>query len=199
MFEPLSDHIPQYQGPMADLLRLSSRFQLHKYAVGAETRRVQMHVFAGDPFSSTALAMKCAPKDTKPIEVDMITIDEAIKNWNLPVPNVIKMDTQGSELTILKGAQQTVPKVDVILCETWVTRAYGPATPLLVELMGWLRDRGFYLWDFGDVYRDENGILVSPDCIFLNARSEISLLHDELHRPQELGRSWKDLLRQWFR
>lgn len=182
MFEPLADHIPKYQEKMSRLLEQGSRFRLHKYAVGAETRLVEMHILAGDPFGSTALEMKHTPKDAKRIEVDMITIDEAISAWNLPVPNVIKMDTQGSELAILQGAQQTLPHVDVLFCETWLTRAYGPATPLLIELSDWLRDLGFYLWDFGDVYRDEKGILISPDCIFLNARNKISLLGDELNR-----------------
>jgi FkbM family methyltransferase len=209
MFEPLVDHIPKYQEKMSKLLKQSSRFRLHKYAVGAETRRIQMHILTDDPFGSTALEMKQAPKDAKRIEVDMITIDEAIKAWNLPVPNVIKMDTQGSELTILQGAQQTLPQVDVLLCETWLIRAYGPATPLLIELMDWLRDWGFYLWDFGDVYRDKNGMLLSPDCIFLNARNKISLLGDELSRRRKaafaskatpaLKRSWKDRLRRYFR
>ena len=92
MFEPLTDHIPKYQEKMSELLKQSSRFRLHKYAVGAETRRIQMHILAGDPFGSTALEMKHTPKDAKRIEVNMITIDEAIKSWNLPVQMLLKWE-----------------------------------------------------------------------------------------------------------
>lgn len=181
MFEPLSEHVPDYLEEMATLLTHGPRFRLHKCALGAENRRIQMHILS-NPYGSTALKMEHYPEDSKCVEVEMLTIDQAMEKWNLPTPNVIKMDTQGFELNILKGAQQTLPKVDVLLCETWLTRGYGPETPLLLEVANWLRNFGFYLWDFCDVYRDERGVLIAPDCIFLNARSGISQLGDELNR-----------------
>ena len=89
MFEPLSDHAPEYTEPMNNLLQTSSRFRLHKCALGAESRRIQMDIVANNPFGSSALAFKHKSREAKCIEVDMNTIDECIKTLNLPVPNVI--------------------------------------------------------------------------------------------------------------
>jgi hypothetical protein len=65
--------------------------------------------------------------------------------------------------------------------ETWLTRGYGSATPLLSEVCEFLRSYGFWLWDFGDEYRDTDGTLVSKDCVFVNAASPLS----PMYRPLE--------------
>src|SRR5581483_8661208 len=57
------------------------------------------------------------------------TIDGYRREHGLPVPELLKIDTQGLELRILQGAEQTLPGVEVILVETWLRRGYGPETP----------------------------------------------------------------------
>lgn len=191
MFEPLSDHLPAYQALMNPLLQANPRAHLHKYAVGARVQSVTMQVMP-NPFGSTALERAVLP-EARPVQVPMITIDEAIKRFSLPTPNVIKMDTQGSELAILRGASRALPAVDVLLLETWLTRAYGRNTPLLIELANWLWDRSFYFWDLADPYRDDRGVLIAQDFLFLNARTELSPQHREFRRR---SRSVKFLLRR---
>ena len=62
----------------------------------------------------------------------MLTIDYVIEEFRLPVPQVIKMDTQGCELSILQGATRTLPQVDVLLLECWLDASLWPTTtPLL--------------------------------------------------------------------
>ena len=45
------------------------------------------------------------------------TIDDVIKDNNLPLPNLIKIDTQGSELEILQGAKKSVSNCSLIYLE----------------------------------------------------------------------------------
>jgi len=98
---------------------------------------------------------------------------------------VIKMDTQGCELGILQGATKTLRSVDVLLLECWLTRAYGPTTPLLLEVAQWLRQFDFHIWDLGNAWRDPEGVLVAQDCLFLNARCHVSRLQNEvIARPE---------------
>jgi len=195
---------------MNDLLQLGPRYRLHKCALGAASKRIRMDVLPDNPFGSRALKLHHRPKDAKTVHIELRTIDECIAAENLPIPNVIKMDTQGCKLTILQGAQKTLPKVDLLMCETWLTRTYGPETPLLIELADWLRDAGFYFWDFTEVYRDEGGTLISQDSIFLNARHKLSHLDNELktHRGPALvdgadrvsasNKPWRERLRRVF-
>jgi hypothetical protein len=128
----------------------------------------------------------------------MLTIDYVVEEFRIPIPQVIKMDTQGCELNILQGATKSLPQVEVLLLECWLSRAYGQSTPLLLEVADWLRKVDFYLWDLGNAWRDPSGVLVAQDCLFLNARSKVSRLANELApEPQaerERSRNGSDLL-----
>ncbi len=180
LFEPLIDHVPAYRERMDFVLAHRPQCHLHKVALGPECKRALMYV-PPDPGGSTALNMgHCAPADWERVEVEMLTVDQAVKAFSLPKPDVIKMDTQGCELAILEGAVNTLPQVQVLVLECWLARAYGPATPLFEEVAAWLREFRFHLWDLGGSWRDTDGTLIAQDCFFLNARSHISRLRAEV-------------------
>jgi FkbM family methyltransferase len=181
LFEPLVDHVPAYREKLEPRLASHPGFRLHKFALGPECQKTQFYLYP-TPVSSTALPLQYVPPDAKCLEVDMLTIDYVVQEFRLPVPQLIKVDTQGCELSILEGARRTLPQVEVLLLECWLTRGYGKTTPLLGEVAEWLRDFNFYLWDLGNAWRDPSGTLIAQDCLFLNARSKISQLGAEL-RP----------------
>lgn len=180
LFEPLIDHCPSYRQKMETTLSRHPNFRLHKVALGAECRQARMYLYPDNLVGSTALPLGRTPPDAQQVQVDMLTIDYVIQEFQLPVPQVIKMDTQGCELSILQGATRTLPEVDVLLLECWLTRAYGESTPLLLEIADWLREFHFHLWDLGNPWRDPQGVLVAQDCLFLNARSQVSRLREEI-------------------
>jgi FkbM family methyltransferase len=182
MFEPLVDHSDWYRQQMDTSLKRHPDFRLHKVALGAECKKTWMYVYP-DSLSSTALPLGATPAEAHRIEVDMLTIDYFVKEFQLPIPQVIKMDTQGCELNILRGATKVLPEVEMLLLECWLTRAYGELTPLLFEVADWLRQWNFHLWDLGNPWRDAQGVLVAQDCLFLNARSKVSRLGNEITRP----------------
>jgi FkbM family methyltransferase len=180
LFEPLIDHSASYREKMETTLSRHLNFRLHKVALGAECKKSGMYLFPENLVGSTALPLGSTPSDARHIEVDMLTIDYVVEEFKLPVPQVIKMDTQGCELSILKGATRSLPEVEVLLLECWLTRAYGESTPLLLEVADWLREFDFHLWDLGNAWRDPAGVLVAQDCLFLNARSKVSRLQNEI-------------------
>lgn len=196
MFEPLSDHAAIYREPMRKLLDSNPRFRLHKCAVGAETKAVTVHAFS-DSVSSTTLPLKRPREGVEPVQVEMIRLDEALSRFGLQVPDVIKIDTQGGELNVLRGARGMLPHVGVIILEAWLTRGYGPQTPLLLEVADWLRECNFFLFDLGDTYRNGRGTLVTQDCVFLNSRCGFSPLKKEpLVRAPRRRSIWSRLLRR---
>lgn len=189
LFEPLVDVAPAYQEKLAQrLARHHPRFRLHKVALGPECKKASFYQFP-EPANSTALPLMAAPTGAQRIEVDMLTLDYAVQEFQLPVPEVIKIDTQGCELGVLQGGKKTLPGVQALLLECWLTRAYGPFTPLLVEVEQWLRGYGFYLWDLGNPWRDLDQSLVAQDCVFLNARCKASRLQAELSPTSDAGKA----------
>jgi FkbM family methyltransferase len=179
LFEPLIDHAPDYRVKMDWVLAQHPGFRLHKIALGPEAHRTTMFLYPDNLVGSTALTLEEMPRGAYAVTVDMLPLDYVVDEFQLPVPQVIKMDTQGCEMGILQGARNLLPKVDVLLLECWLTRAYGKPTPLLLEVADWLRNLDFYLWDLGNGWRDADGVLVAQDCLFLNAHSAISKLKYE--------------------
>ena len=182
LFEPLAEIAPAYREGLEETLSGHPKFRLHKVALGAECKRASMFLYPQNLVGSTALELGFKPQAAEVVEVDMLTIDYAIQEFRLPVPQVIKIDTQGCELAILRGASRTLPQVEALLLECWLTRGYGKPTPLWLEVAEFLRGVDFHLWDVGNGWRDEEGTLVTQDCFFLNARSRVSRLQDEARR-----------------
>ena len=181
MFEPLADHA-QELGALLQQNLDSPNVRLHKFALGAENKKTRMFLYPDNLPGSTALELEVAPQHARQVEVEMRTLDDVVQRLELPSPDLVKIDAQGCELNILQGARKTLTQTNVLLLECWLRRGYGKPTPLLVEIVEWLKELDFYLWDLAGQWRDSTGTLVSQDCFFVNARCPISPLREEL-RP----------------
>lgn len=78
-------------------------------AVGNQNGKVQ---FSNSPNDSANTYIKGSfmYKSFDHIEVDAITIDSVVHGKDLIPPNLIKIDVEGAELDVLKGAENTITK-----------------------------------------------------------------------------------------
>lgn len=75
------------------------------------------------------------------------------KQWLAGGIDILKSDTQGCELQVLRGARDTLRKTRVVLFEWQFDDVYG--TPeSLSEVDALLGDSGFRLWDIARIYKD---------------------------------------------
>lgn len=72
------------------------------------------------------------------------SLDALIAENNLPYPDLIKVDVQGSELDIFKGATETLKHVKDIIVELQRVH-YNVGAPLVGETTEWLEQNGFEL------------------------------------------------------
>lgn len=77
--------------------------------------------------------------------IDTTTLDAFLAAEALPPPVALKLDTQGSELDILRGAQQALATVWMIDIEVEFNPLYQ-GQPLFWEVDAFLRSHGFVLW-----------------------------------------------------
>lgn len=180
LFEPQADIYPAYRSGLDSFLESCPKSKLYPVALGDVTGEITLHA---DPLhvGATTLDIQCYT-GWEAHTVPIMTLESIIDD-GAPVPTVIKIDTQGSELKILQGMGRYLEEVSVLFLETWLVKTYDGKTPLLTELAEWLAGRGFYPWEFGRSYRDETGLLVAPDVIFMNVRCPQSPNHammDEL-------------------
>ena len=71
-----------------------------------------------------------------------ITLDSAVLAGQLPLPDLIKMDVQGSELDILKGAQETLRTVKHVILGLQMIE-YNRGAPLHNEVIAYMSKLGF--------------------------------------------------------
>ena len=88
-------------------------------------------------------------------------------------PLLLKLDVQGYELQVLAGAEKILERTEVILAEVALLE-YNKGAPLMVEVIGFLAERGFVPFDIGDMYRrHEDRALFQCDMIFVRETSDL--------------------------
>ena len=104
-------------------------------------------------------------KDLEPLSLKTDTLDKIILEKNFKLPNLIKMDTQGSELDVLEGASKSIDKCKLIYLECPVIN-YNKNSPNFVNYIEYLDSLGFIPLDVCDIaYVDK--ILIQIDILFI--------------------------------
>jgi FkbM family methyltransferase len=96
--------------------------------------------------------------------IQITTIDTEVAS-NLYV-EVMKLDVQGFELEVLKGAINTLPRTKVVVLEVNNHGGFVGA-PTYYELDEFLRQQGFLLYDLYPAQR-KDGLLLDWDAIYVN-------------------------------
>ncbi|MDC0903699.1 FkbM family methyltransferase [Pelagibacteraceae bacterium] len=104
-------------------------------------------------------------KNIKPQIKKTITLDEIVVKKNLPFPNFIKIDTQGSELDILKGSQKSISKCSLIYLECPIIE-YNLRAPNLDDYIKYLNSINFVPYDLCEIHKIDN-ILIQIDILFI--------------------------------
>lgn len=80
--------------------------------------------------------------------VELTTLDDWLDESEFDEAHVLKLDTQGSELDILRGARRTLAHVRMLEVEVELNPLYE-GQPLFGDVDRFLREQGFVLWRLG--------------------------------------------------
>lgn len=119
-FEPLSTAAAGLRRNVA--LNEARTISVHEVAVGAHSGRAQL--MAVQEGSWSHLAERGRHPDTQEVlEVDIVAIDDLVKDGLRP-PDVVKIDVEGAELSVLEGMRETISTHSpAIVCELHETNA----------------------------------------------------------------------------
>lgn len=115
-------------------------------------------------------------------EVSLTSLDDAIEANSLPVPDFLKLDTQGSEYQILMGAQKNLQSMKVVLIELPITQMNIGAAKLS-EIVEFMESQNFVPIHLSEIHVVID-ILVQVDIAFLRRDIFIEIYgHDDItHR-----------------
>lgn len=160
---------------LKDNFKNDKNFHGYKTGVGAKKEQISFHPTDFSPASSflkikqdvaTTFSIKRAPEATK-IQVD--TLDNLLAPFELRQPAFLKVDTQGFELNVLKGAQKTLQTFTLVLLELSLSQMYEDE-PLFDEIYRFMTEHGFVMRAVLDVLKDpKTGKHLQVDVLFEKA------------------------------
>jgi len=86
---------------------------------------------------------------TNDIPVKKVTYPVDMLMEGLPEISMMKIDTQGSELEVLKGANKVLKEVEVLYITVPLMRIHRGA-PLALEILSYCKEKGFELLNYVD-------------------------------------------------
>jgi FkbM family methyltransferase len=103
----------------------------------------------------------------------MMRLDDLMAGRQAQEPILLKIDVQGFELEILRGAPLTLGNSEVVILETALL-PYNQGAPLFAEVISFMADSGFVAYDFcGQHRRESDNALFQSDVMFTKANSQL--------------------------
>lgn len=169
--EPQSEGVAKLRELFAD----EPRVEELQYGLSDVAGRFELQVSASSD-SSSLLPITSHQTDAHPGTalvatemVDVVTLDSLLTE-EIARPSLLKIDVQGNELAVLKGAAETLEQIDEVFVECSFVELYeGQA--LADEVIALLTERGFRLRGVYSVAQDVEGECLQADFYFTRPTS----------------------------
>jgi FkbM family methyltransferase len=173
-FEPFWDSFQKLM-----LLSGDKSIKPYQIAVSDTVERIKLHVNV-DPscnsfFPIAKHSVRYYPKSAENIEVievNTTTIDHFCDTESVSHIDILKLDVEGAEIKVLKGAHNKLAKQDISIVYTEVMfMPHYAGACMFHELTSFLSQYGYMLFNFYDVKRAKNGQLRWGNAIFVSPKA----------------------------
>ena len=176
--EPLPDAFVELQGIVS---KYSGRAEAINCGVGSKTGKLSLNgsktqstnstfrnfnkdaetLLAHRGLRATPSSLELGADDSYSVEVSVETLNDVLTSSENKSAtwfrgngvDILKIDTQGWELEVLRGANEILKQSKVVLTEWQFDDIYGQPPPIH-ELDKILSDAGFRFWDIAHIYKD---------------------------------------------
>ena len=161
-FEALPEKMPKLQNRFSD-----KKVKITNALVGDQNTD-DIQFYADETASSILESYELHPK--RKLNLKMITLDGYVEQ-GMPLPDLLKIDTQGYEYPILKGFEKNIGRIPVLLLELNVIEIYYQVT-LAQDVIHFLSQFGFVIYDICEIHRRPlDNALVNLDFVFVKKDS----------------------------
>ena len=107
------------------------------------------------------------------IAMEMTTLDAVTRDTRFERPDFLKLDVQGYDIEVLKGAERVLDSVEAVMMEVNLIAVYE-GSPLIHEVLAYMAARGFRVYDICTLFRRPyDNALWQMDMIFVRAASPL--------------------------
>jgi len=168
----LVDPLPENVKALSDTASKSRNVRVISAAVGSVQGKLELFVH-GDQSSF----LRSDSFSGERVKVPVMTCDEILgevaPSLEQPARLLLKIDVQGYELEVLRGAVRALDSTDVLLVEVSVQRIYE-GNPLAHEVIAHLGALGFCIYDIASyVQRPHDKALTQVDLVFVRQTSPL--------------------------
>jgi len=162
-FDPIAEQLRRLR---ASVQRES--VELFELALGSRSGNAELHIPSERPLKSslharTSLTAERGDCTTRTVEVRRL--DDVVQAHDWPTPFVLKIDTEGHDLEVLRGAETTLRDCAVVYCETSLSRRFDGGYRF-GDMSRFMLDQGFDLVDVLDAPRARDGRTAYLDCVW---------------------------------
>jgi FkbM family methyltransferase len=166
------DPLDESQGHLRELAGRSPQFRPLQLAIGSGPGELDINV-APDGDGSSILAASVAGASGSRRVVPVETLDRLLEDGRIAAADLVKIDVQGFEIEVLRGATKLFGRTDVFVVEVNLFR-FMPGCPLAHEVVGFMAERGYRLYDLaGTLRRPYEGDLGQVDLVFVRNDSSL--------------------------
>jgi len=149
------------------------RSQYHLGLLGAEKKTAVTLYRPEVGTTGSSLLPELTSFGKQAITLSMDTLDSVLEGTVLSASLLMKLDVQGFELEILKGGRRTLGLSEVVILETSLL-PYNAGAPLFAEVVAFMDDAGFAVFDFcGQGRRESDHVLFQTDIAFVRRESRL--------------------------
>ncbi len=158
MIDPLNEN----ENALKAVTERCPNVQYWKGAVGSHAEELEFYVH-GD---QSSMFKSVWGREESLRRVPMKTLDGLVKEIHGGAADGLKLDVQGAELEVLKGADATMRRCKVVQVEVSFRRIYDKA-PLAHEIIHFFAEQGFRIYDIASLYKRKDRALLQTDLFFV--------------------------------
>jgi FkbM family methyltransferase len=153
----------------------NTNVSLHNLAIGSNCGNLEFNEYSWSALNSLLKRAYGAAKISETYLVRVITLDEFCNDNNVSYINLLKTDTEGYELNVLKGASSMMEqnRIQFVYVEIFFNENYiGQSS--FGDIYNFLLENRFELVRFYDVLYTNDGLASKTDALFINKSFKIN-------------------------
>jgi FkbM family methyltransferase len=145
---------PQYwmKDSIKDLLDTNNKVRFHAVGAGEKAGSFRFTLVDRDDSCSFIYTEEEArQRGFRQIEVPVVTLNDFLGDQNTPLPDIIKIDAEGLDISVLKGASHFFGRTEVFMAEAGVVCKTIPNN--FLEVINFMDQNGYRLFEITDLNR----------------------------------------------